>query len=118
LDENWWSYAGWYNVLLLPQVLPLSVTPIGPPILGQISHPFAQSRSTIREQIPHYRWICTGTGCGSMGGGVSTTPVCGPSLVVLSMSQYLANDNAECVCIQLVYFVPKGVKFDQELADL
>jgi len=32
--------------------------------------------------------------------------------------QYQANDNAEPICIQYSYTVPKSFEFDQELVDL
>jgi len=52
--------------------------PISPLILSQIGQPLAQRSSTICRWIPRYYWHSTGTGYGSMGGSVSTTPSSGP----------------------------------------
>ena len=71
-----------------------TLPPIPPPILGQIRRPMAQGRSTICKLIASYRCPGDRTGCGLMGGGVSTIPPSsGRLLVVLRKLQDLANDN-------------------------
>jgi len=87
-------------------ICPRIVRPRSPPIPGQIPRPLVQSRSSISicRYILNYGWPGPGTGCGSMGGVCAPPPgypICGPPLMVLSMSQYLANDNAESIFVEL-----------------
>ena len=76
---------------------PPTSDPINLPILGQIPRSFAPHRSTICKWIPRYCWQGTGTGSGSMGGGVATLR--GTPQLVISKSQYPANDSAESILI-------------------
>jgi len=52
--------------------------PLVPPIVSQIGHPLAQSRSPIFKLFQCHCWHSTGTGRGSMAEGVLTTPPSGP----------------------------------------
>jgi hypothetical protein len=53
-----------------------------------------------------------------MGGGVSTIHPQWTPLVGLSISQFLANNNAESIYILQSYTVRKGVQVDQKLVEL